>query len=275
MNYPRSYLERIAAEFPEDQIVADGVFRFAEHHVRNIDEDWDGFLLPIRKQNGTLTPLQEQWNARISHIRAIVERKFLLKNKYKRFSFDRKYQFAWHTLIHHFRSACALENLLLTKNFNEQDHNHWYFKRFILIIFILKIILTCSGRFGSQHESLNEFELIGNSELHEIRRLLIENPENVTNRIVRVLAEMQEGEEEADEGEEEGEEEREVEEVVEREEEEEEEEILRNIKRKTKKMFHKLIRDTLKNHCSQNVRGLESSPKLQMVSSYQKEKSEL
>ena len=36
-NSPPSYLEKLYSAFPEDQFVADGNFRFSQHHKRNLE----------------------------------------------------------------------------------------------------------------------------------------------------------------------------------------------------------------------------------------------
>ena len=123
-NSPKSYLERIHKEFKQDIILADGNFIFKKLHWRNIEdhsEKNEFILTPIRRLKGEeLTRDALEFNKDLSDIRGLIERKFLLKTKFRRFAPNNKYRQKWETLVHHLRVACALENCQLVES-NEAE----------------------------------------------------------------------------------------------------------------------------------------------------------
>lgn len=79
-----SYLEKMYEEFPDDIICADGNFIFDQSHLTNL-ENVNGIIVPVRRlPHVPLTEEAEEFNRGLGHVRSVVERGFLLKNKFKR-----------------------------------------------------------------------------------------------------------------------------------------------------------------------------------------------
>ena len=124
-----SYLEKLYEEFPADIICADGNFVFDRAHLVNLN-DVNGIIVPVRRLPHTpLTDEAEEFNKGLGHVRSVVERGFLLKNKFKRLKTNQVFQYEWYTLIHHYATACSLSNLtktILPENLNRYSSQSYF-----------------------------------------------------------------------------------------------------------------------------------------------------
>ena len=118
-----SYLEKMYEEFPDDIICADGNFIFDQSHLTNL-ENVNGIIVPVRRlPHVPLTEEAEEFNRGLGHVRSVVERGFLLKNKFKRLETKQVFQYEWHTLIHHYATACSLSNI--SKSISPENLNRF------------------------------------------------------------------------------------------------------------------------------------------------------
>ena len=132
--YP-SYLMRIHSEFPQEVIVGDGNFIFQRIHYAQITERCNQIFTPIRKpRNKSLPDAARLFNQNISNIRGVVEREFLFKQKFRRFSREKPYTLDWRTLIHHVRFACTIANMIKTTAPDANlvnEHSHFFTREIV------------------------------------------------------------------------------------------------------------------------------------------------
>lgn len=126
---PKSYLERLYDDFPEDTIIADGNFVFRKEHWRNLSGKKQ-ILVPIRNISGVpMVKEAEEFNNSISAVRGEIERCFLIKNRFKRLKTKVPFKFEWSLLVHVFAAACALQNIAVEMpkvNLNTISKHHFF-----------------------------------------------------------------------------------------------------------------------------------------------------
>ena len=140
--------------FPNDLMVGDGNFIFADVHWRNL-RNVEKILIPIKKaRKKELTKRAMRFNSTLSSVRSVVERNFTLKDKFKRFSNRRIYYYPWQDLIQHFAIASALNNCEIVSE--EKDLEKYGF---------------CDEFFIRADEDINieDTDLGGRSNLHKLR----------------------------------------------------------------------------------------------------------
>ena len=103
-------MEKIVQEFPLATIVGNGNFTFGKHFTRNL-YNYHGFIVPFHKKHPCRS--NTQLSIRIFRISACVERVFLLKNVFLRFS--TRWERSWQTMIQYFHVCCAIHNMLVTE----------------------------------------------------------------------------------------------------------------------------------------------------------------